>query len=421
MSSPITKFKKNISLLKSGLIGLLLLFVFACQQHSEGLSAGIWRATLKTDSGVEIPFNFTVKDSAGVKALYVINAGEHLRVDSIRETKDSVFIKMPLFDSEIRASLSASSLSGYWIKYRGEKTSRMAFEATYGDSARFIVTPDTKATASISGRWSTVFVDEEGKDTTIAVGEFVQNGIKVTGSFLTTTGDFRFLDGVINGNKLFMSSFDGSHSSLFTATINKDMITDGKFYAGLSSVSTWRAKKDPKAMLPDAYTLTGLKPGYKTIDFKFPDLDGNMVSANDARFKNKVVVLQFLGSWCPNCMDETAFMVPFYERYKAKGFEVIGLAYERSAEPEKARKGVTELKNRFNISYPLLLTGYTPKDALTSMPALNNYKAFPTTIIIDRKGNVAKIHTGFNGPGTGVHYQEFVDEFTATIDSLLAK
>jgi len=52
---------------------------------------------------------------------------------------------------------------------------------------------------------------------------------------------------------------------------------------------------------------------------------------------------------------------------------------------------------------------------------LNNFEAFPTLIIIDKKGVVRKIHTGFNGPGTGIYYTEFVREFEKTIDDLLAE
>lgn len=397
------------------------ILTIGCNNHTDGIRPGVWRATLKTDSGVEIPFNFSVADSDGLRRLYVLNAGEKLEVDSIRLQGDSVIIKMPLFDSEIRAELGAKTLKGYWVKYRSGKAIAMPFNASYGDSSRFILTSDAKPSGNVSGRWSTVFVSADHRDTTIAVGEFVQNGLHVTGSFMTTTGDFRFLDGVLNGNKLFLSTFDGSHASLFTATVDGEAINSGKFYAGLSSVDNWTARKDNQAMLPDAYSLTTLKPGLKSINFAFPDLNGDKVSLSDPIYKNKVVIVQFLGSWCPNCMDETAFMAPFYDKYKSRGVEVVGLAYERSAEEAVARKGVAELKQRFHVKYPLLLTGFTPKDALKSMPALSNYKAFPTTIIIDKQGHVAKIHTGFNGPGTGIHYDEFVREFTGTVDSLLAQ
>jgi hypothetical protein len=52
---------------------------------------------------------------------------------------------------------------------------------------------------------------------------------------------------------------------------------------------------------------------------------------------------------------------------------------------------------------------------------LQSFVAFPTTIFIDRKGNVRKIHTGYSGPATGDHYVQFVKEVKTTLDQLLAE
>lgn len=392
---------------------------FSCASSPKAVRAGSWRATLKTDSGTEIPFNFIVADSGARKVIYIVNAGERLKVDEVTIKNDSVTIRLPLFDSEIRAEIDASGLKGKWIRHLPSKDVAMDFNAEYGTAWRFFPPGKASPSADVSGRWSATFVSPDGKDTTIAVGEFIQKDSKVTGTFLTTTGDYRFLEGAVSGDKLFLSTFDGSHAFLFTGTIKDNTITKGKFFAGISSVENWTAKKDANAMLPDAYSLTTLKKGQTKVDFSFPDLEGRKVSLSDQRFKDKVVIVQFLGSWCPNCMDETSFMAPFYKKYKDKGVEVIGLAYERTTDPERSKKSVGELKKRFNVSYPLLLTGFTNKEALKSMPALNEFKAFPTTIIIDKRGDVRKIHTGFSGPGTGRHYTEFVDEFETLINNLL--
>ncbi|RYE14127.1 MAG: TlpA family protein disulfide reductase, partial [Sphingobacteriales bacterium] len=217
---------------------------------------------------------------------------------------------------------------------------------------------------------------------------------------------------------------DGGHAYLFTAKItNKNTITDGKLFAGYSGKDTWTAVRNENAKLPDAYSLSALKPGYKKLDFTFPDLDGNKVSINNDRFKNKVVIVQILGSWCPNCMDETAYMIDYYKKYNTKGVEVIGLAYERTKDFARSVKAVQSLKNRFAIPYPLLVTGYTPAKAETaaSLPMLTSVVGFPTTIIIDKKGEVRKIHTGFSGPATGEHYTEFIAEFEKLTDDLLAE
>ena len=75
------------------------------------------------------------------------------------------------------------------------------------------------------------------------------------------------------------------------------------------------------------------------------------------------------------------------------------------------------------MPYPILVTGFTPAtgDPIKSLPQLANFMGFPTTIIIDKKGDVRKIHTGFSGPGTGNYYTAFVDEFDKLTDDLLAE
>ena len=69
-----------------------------------------------------------------------------------------------------------------------------------------------------------------------------------------------------------------------------------------------------------------------------------------------------------------------------------------------------------------MLAGSREKEsAAKSLPALNHIMSFPTTIILDKQKKVRHIHTGFSGPGTGIYYEEFVDEFNRVIDQLLAE
>ncbi|MHB1178284.1 MAG: TlpA disulfide reductase family protein [Daejeonella sp.] len=412
-----------MKIILNSIILIVLLAISSCRSSDPELKTGIWRATLKTESAAEIPFNFEVIDSAGIKRMSIKNGKEEFRVDEISFEADSVFIQMPLFDSEIRVRIKDNILSGNWIQHLADKDVSMPFEARSGDEWRFFkANKDSKS--NIGGRWSATFTSIDGADTTIAVGEFSQDNETVTGTFLTSTGDYRFLEGTISDDNLYLSSFDGGNAYLFTGKLlNDSTLVDGKFYSGYSSLKNWTARKDDKAILPDAYALTTLKKGFKKIDFSFPDLNGNNVSLSDSKFKDKIVLVQFFGSWCPNCMDETAYLVPFYNRYKDKGVEIVGLAYERTADFERSKKNVQRLRNRFNVPYDMLLTGYTDDviEVGKSLPMLENFIAFPTLVIIDKKGVVRKIHTGFSGPGTGKHYTDFVMEFEKTIDDLLAE
>jgi len=407
--------------LKNLLFTFLVLLIVNTSFAQSKLKTGIWRGVLTSPSGNNLPFNFDVTDVNGKQQIAIHNGAERFKVTDIRQKGDSVFIHMPLFNSEFKLKYAKGELKGKWIKHYGDKDAAMDFTASAGQNFRFFKSSE-KPADNIAGRWSAIFVSGGSKDTT--VGEFKQVGSRVTGTFLTTTGDDRFLEGTVAGSKLYLSTFDGGHAFLFTADIKDGKtIVNGKYYAGYSSLDTWTAVKDANAKLPDAYSLTYLKPGYKKIDFTFPDLTGKKVSLDDARFKGKVVIVQMLGSWCPNCMDETSYLVNYYKKYHSKGVEIIGLAYERTTDFKKSVPTLTQLKSRFNITYPLLITGYTPGkgDPQKSLPMLADYKGFPTTIIIDKKGNVRKIHTGFSGPGTGKYYQEFTKEFEKLTDDLLAE
>lgn len=255
-------------------VGLFIILISSCKGTFDGeLEKGIWRATLKTGSAEEIPFNFEITDSADQKLLDIINGKERFRVNEISTLSDSVIIQMPLFDSEIRAALNNQTLSGQWIKHYADSDEVMQFNAKKGDSCRFFK-DKTATNTAISGRWSVTFNTLNNKSSYASVGEFTQENGRVFGTFLTTTGDYRFLEGTVSDQKLYLSCFDGSHAYLFTGKLlNDSTITEGKFYSGLSSIETWTANKNEKAILPDAYSITDLKDGYDQIDFSFPGLD----------------------------------------------------------------------------------------------------------------------------------------------------
>jgi thiol-disulfide isomerase/thioredoxin len=388
------------------------------------LKAGYWRATIERPDGQQIVFNFESKDSAGKSVIYVINAGERLLVDSIETRGDSVLIEMPFFESGFKAKLNADgNLQGIWIKKYGKIIQTLPFSAEFNVKQRFDVS--SPAVANISGRWSTYFKGKDNKISTIT-GEFKQTGSHVTGTFLDPTGDYRFLEGVVSHDSLKLSGFDGGHAFLFTAKIdNKDQISAGKFYSGAKSTSDWYAKRNAHAPIPDGYGETNIKPGAGKLNFSFPDVDdGHLVSITDKAYQGKVVVIQILGSWCPNCMDETKFLSEFYQQDHRKGVEIIGLAYERTTDFASSQKALQPFKKRFNIRYPVLVTGVTVSDSLRAektLPQLKKIDAFPTTIFVDKKGNIRKVHSGFNGPATGEHYAETKKEFNEIIDRLLAE
>ena len=253
------------------------------------------------------------------------------------------------------------------------------------------------------------------------VGNFDQKGSLLTGSILTATGDYRFFEGAADGKKFSLSAFGGSTPYLVKGEFTNDSTFTGQFITP-RLISKIEGKRNPKAALPDPYTATPLKKGYTSLEFSFPNLDGKKVSLSDPVYKGKVVIVTILGSWCPNCLDENSFLSAWYKANHQRGVEIIGLGFERKNDFESAKKSLTNLKTRLAIPYEILFAGQSgTANASNALPALNGIAAFPTTIFIDKKGNVRKVHTGFSGPATGKFYDEFKTEFNGLIDQLLSE
>lgn len=394
----------------------LAFVLFSCSTPE--LKTGPWRGVLEIQ-GQKLPFNFRIVNdfSKGYDA-YLKNAGEELLLDEVTMMGDSVNMVLHVFDAQLRAAVEGNTLNGFFtLNYNpGYK---VPFTATLGEAYRFKPTDTTANATNFSGKYQVVFVNET--DTTQAIGVFNQTGNYATGSFLTSTGDYRYLEGGVFNDTLFLSTFDGNHAYLFKAVRNDSTLT-GDFWSGRSYHQSWTGVKNENASLPDAESLTYLKPGYETLDFKFPDLNGKPVTLKDDRFKNKVVVLQLFGTWCPNCMDETKYLSLWYDNNKDRGVEILGLAFERKPDFTYASERVTKMKTKWGVNYDFVIAGVDDKlKAAGPLPALNTIVAFPTTIFIGKDGKVKHIHTGFEGPGTGVYHERWKQRFNEIINELLSE
>jgi len=396
---------------------ILSIFLFLSTSAFAQTKISYWQASIHRTDGISIPFSFKLEEKNKKTILYIINDAEKIKVDNISFTKDSVFIKMPVFESSFKARIVNGAWEGLWTKGTAANDQVLPFTAH-----KRIDTTSHKAEYNIAGRWAVTFADDKTKaDASIA--EFRQISNKVAGTFLTPSGDYRYLNGIIDGNKLKLSTFDGAHAYFFIADIvNGKQIANGIFYAGAKGIDGWVAIKDANAKVLTDNVAMFLKPGEEKLDFRFPDLNGKDVSINDKHFKNKVVVVQIMGSWCPNCMDETAFLSEYYNKNKQRGFEAVALAYEYSTDFNRSGKSISKFQKRFNVQYPILVTGVKVSDSLRTektLPQVTPIKVFPSSIIIDKHGKVRKFETDFFGPGTGAHYEAYKKQFYATIDELL--
>lgn len=398
-----------------------LSLIFSCgsrdnhQQEVANLMPGEWRGVLKA-SEVEIPFLFEVEQIGGSLKIILKNAEDRIHLDDIVLTKDSIHIRMYIFDATIHARVSEGRLQGIYVKdYLDDYV--MPFEATYGGAPRF-ESSDASESHKFIGKWEVDFLTDT--DTKKAIGIFDQFDDHMKGTFLTATGDYRFLEGVVDGDTMMLSCFDGTYIYLFKAALNDQGDLVGDFWSGKSWHQKWVGTRNEEFELPDPYSFTYMKEGYDKFEIKFPNPSGDLVELADRKYRNKVVVVQILGSWCPNCMDETKFYVDWIRKNPNSEVEFIGLAFERKPEADYAFERILKMKEKLEVPYEVLLAGTTSQESRAqALPMLNKIFSFPTSIILDRQHKVRKIHTGFSGPGTGVYYEKYVDDFNLLIDKLI--
>ncbi len=373
---------------------------------------------LNEKENIELPFNFDLIKNKSKIIITIKNGQEKIRVDEVYLKGDSLIFKMPVFDTEFRCKLINDTLKGYWLNNYRTTFKKIPFYA-YLSNQRFL-TKIQPTNSIFEGHWETTF-SPNSIDSSKAIGLFkhIEQTNLIEGTFLTETGDYRYLDGVCVDNKLFLSCFDGSHAFLFTGTLESSTII-GKFYSGAHYQTDWLAIENKKFQLKNANEITFLKDKNTSIDFLFKDLNENLVSTKDKKFKNKAILIQIMGSWCPNCMDESIYLTEVYKKYKTQGLEIIALAFEKTTDFKKAQQHVLRLKNKFKIDYTILITQLTGKEkASETLSALNKISAFPTLLFLNKQHQVIKIHTGFNGPATGIEYDKFKNETESLLNELL--
>jgi len=392
------------------------IFLFqSCQNSSIEPQLGNYRAEMITKDGSVLPFRFELIKDSDQLIMKVDNDKETLIYDDIRYENDSIKIFMPPFDAVIIAKVGHGSLEGIYLKEEsGTKTS---FKAIISDAPKF--ESNETPNLDLNGQFRTVFRPEKPYP---GLGIFSQKGNQVSGTFRKNSGDTRFLSGIVFKDSILLSTFDGAHPYLIKAAKLGDTIHGNLYYQSNSITKFWMIKDD-NYQLENSKELTQLKDGFETISFNFKNTSGDYVSLNDEQFKNKVVVVQIMGTWCPNCLDETQFFLSYIKDNPSTDIAFVALSFEAARTEKKAMDRIQLMVDRFDIPYPVLLAQFGSVDTKISqekLPMLKEIRSYPTTIIIDKSGKVNSIHTGFNGPATGKAFEDFKMEFDKEIKILVS-
>ena len=395
------------------------LVVFGCilliscnSEDSEKLELGDYVGRLEVENNKYLPFNFSVTNDS---TLVVQNSSEIVDF-SIVYSKDSIFIKSKVFEGFIKGILIDNKVNGFFTI---ESLDRSVPFSSYKNNNRFNIDFDENKKLTLN-RWKFTF-NPNKDNASFSVGIFNSIGEnEISATFRTTTGDYGYMHGGYKENKIVLSTFNGSRAYLFEAEMNKDSI-EGVMYAGNHSKTIVKGVIDNNFELSNEYSLTSLKGKNQKFDFSFENTLGKLISIDDKFYDGKSMVVQLMGSWCSNCLDESKFYVDYMNKNELKDIEFVALAFEYAKTKDDALNSIQKLKKQLGINYPILLAQYGSSDksrALEKFPKLNKIISYPTTIFLDKNKDVIKIHTGFNGPATGEKYTEFINEFNSTIKFL---
>lgn len=392
------------------MIGLVL--VISCNSGvSDRLLKGDYVGKLEVENNKYLPFNFSVTNDS---TLVVQNSSEIVGF-SIDYLKDSIFIRSKVFEGFIKGVLEDNKINGVFVI---ESLDRSVPFTSYNSSKRFNIDFEKNEKLTLN-RWRFTF-NPNMDNASISLGIFNPIGQnEISATFRTSTGDYGFMHGGYKDSKIVLSTFNGSRAYLLEAELNNNNDSiKGIMYSGNHSKTIIEGVLDNVFELSNEYSLTSLQSKNQKFEFSFENTAGKLISIDDDIFDGKSMVIQLMGSWCSNCLDESKFYVDYMNKNKLIDIEFVALAFEYAKTKDGALNSILKLKNQIGIDYPILLAQYGSSDkekALEKFPMLNNIISYPTTIFLDKNKDVIKIHTGFNGPATGEKYIEFINEFDNTI------
>lgn len=401
----------------------LILVSTACARKTTD-PVGVWRGTIKNNSGETVAFTLEVKRDGDKLVGELVNGDERTASTSGSFENGTLTLRYDFYDAGLVATIDGDHLQGsferQWQKQRLKRELHAMRNATAKPASE-------KSGQDISGEWL-MAVGEEPK-LSYWRAAFHQQGVEVSGTIIPVSGDWGQMTGEFENGELRLNRFDGINCRVFRAKLTPEGKLEGVADFGLfdpvRKVVAERITEANKAIvanLPDPMNHTRMSNPAEPLRFSFPDLNGKLVSNTDELFKNKVVAVSITGSWCPNCHEEAPFLQEMFDRYGGEGFQPVALAFEYSSDAARDLEQVKIFAKRLGLKYPVLLAGSTEEGQIQQkLPQLVGFGAYPTTIFIGRNGLVKRIHAGFEGRATGERFTHLKAELETVIKELLAE
>jgi thiol-disulfide isomerase/thioredoxin len=380
-----------------------------------------------------VPFDLLIERTPGGLRGALLNGSDRIDFSSAVQHEGEVTLRLDQYDATLTAHCTqqtsrCTELTGEYVRQRGTSASQLAISAKCDPSAvRPSATTPSKFENPVVGDWQFAFTDSSGKPDAEgnAPAHFSQKSGHLEGTIAPISGDYGMLSDFLlsgdTGKALHLSRFDGIHALRLDGHLVSLDRLEGVFHVSPGHPLTFVAIRTGAAStgFDEAEHLTSVANASEAFRFQGLDASGVTVNEQDPRFRNKVVLLDVFGTWCPNCHDEAPLLESLYAKFHEHGLEVVGLSYEYVDDHARSLRLIDVYRRKYSIGFPLLLAGITgPGEIERTLPQLRNFGAFPTTIFLDRHGRVRVIHAGFSGPATG-RLDEVRQHFEQTIVKLL--
>jgi len=381
----------------------------ACSHKTSSPRSGYYSLLFSTQNG-NIPARLNINDTSGWQ---IINSEEIIRLDSVELRGDSFFVKLPLFDSSMKGTWRNDSLFGEWTDH-----SRSTYSIPFTGAKTTYSEPTNMAEEL---RYEVVFSPGDTAESSKGIAVLQKKGNKITGTILTETGDYRYLQGEVENGTIWLSAFDGTHLFYLEGTLKGDGITNGVFLSGKHWKENWVAEKSIINTLRNPYRITSLQVNINP-QFDVLSSAGEPVHFDSTNWKNHVSIIQIMGSWCPNCTDESRFLKELFASHPNSNLQVIPVAFERGEDVDASCKRLATQFNQLQLPYPFYYGGKASKEeAQKKLSFLTEVHSFPTTVFMDKKGAIRRVYTGFYGPGTHEEYAKHTSEIKSLVTELLSE
>src|ERR1700678_418242 len=405
-------------------------FAQSAAAQSENVD-GRWVATMTQRGGTVIPFRLDISGSGNQVVGTLHNGGADVETTTSATVENgAVKLNFEHYLTSIEASLKDGELDGKIVVTRRSainitpgKLAEAPADASIAFHAKRYVAPTAAAVANvpnIDGVWEMPHDSPKGEKSWRLIVQ--QKGAEIEATVLRVDGDTGGLMGDWQDGKFVASHFDGARPGLIEITPQKD----GSLSVNLRAeprnevLTAYRPEVARAKGLPEPanyLTHTTVRNPNEVFAYSFRDVDGKIESNDDPKFKGKVVLAIVTGTWCPNCHDEAKYLVELYNRYHAKGLEIVALDFEEADQKESLTR-VNAFIKQYHVPYTYLIAG-TPDEMWDRVPQAVNLNTWPATLFIGRDGKVKATYSGFASAASGVYNKELKDDFTSIIDRLL--